>query len=272
MNKYISIKNISLFVMIAIFGIPSFSFAQLGVNLESTTNVTGNLETEIQNTLEANTGLEVESNIGVNTALEVNEGVDLNANLESNINVELKNETNIDSNTESRSNMSLELNTAGIAVLNSNQVKSDADLKVFTKNYAAKNKNVVRVDVLSENDVEVEAKTKVSVTYNHAAKLFGFISTNIKSTTTIEAKADGTTNVDVSTSWWSFLATEKTISQSELQANFENNTNIKANVSAKASAKAKAQAIEQITAEIEAHASVKATGYNSTRKNNNSNN
>ena len=56
------------------------------------------------------------------------------------------------------------------------------------------------------SSVDTSSDSEVEVTYKRPAKLFGFLSVYINEKATVKAEKDGSTEVKVRKSWWSFLA------------------------------------------------------------------
>lgn len=149
----------------------------------------------------------------------------------------------------------LEVNALGVAITSSTQVNSDADLRVFSENMTAKNSNVSKIVISSEEDEESE----VVVVYRHRGKLFGFIPVSLKSVTSVKAEANSSIEVNSGLSWWSFLVAGENYSGTELKSSIENNTTVKANMSADASAGARARVTEAVVTELRTNAMTEAS-------------
>ncbi len=89
---------------------------------------------------------------------------------------------------------------------------------------------------------DTSSDTQVEVTYKRPAKLFGFISVYVNEKATVKAEKDGSTEVKVRKSWWSFLAKSETRSEefsSAIKSRVSSDVDISAEGELSASSKAK---------------------------------
>lgn len=146
----------------------------------------------------------------------------------------------------------LEVNTAGVQVKNSNQVSSEEDLKVYSKNVILQNKNV--------SSVKTDSVEKVEVKYKHAGKFLGIFPVRVTFTTYI----DGTKENKVWTRmpWWNMFVSGTHSVSTSLDTSLKNSTTVTASAEANASAAARAKAVEAI---ISAYANLESTATVSTQ-------
>lgn len=122
------------------------------------------------------------------------------------------------------------------------------------------------VDTDTEADMEVEATSdaqsevtasndnKVTVVYKRPAKLFGFISTQIREEVSVEVGSDGSQTVEVKKSWWSIFAK----SEAKVEE-FETAIKSRLGASAQVSAGGELSASERARLEAEIDAAAVAT-------------
>lgn len=181
--------------------------------------------------------------VGVNVSSGTNTAEVMEVNNTSNVNVDT----------------SLKVNLLGVPVVSSTQVSSDADLEIFSENAVAKNDNVSKVMISSEDQ-----DYQVVVVFKHRGKLLGFIPVAIRSTTEVMAEEnEDAVEVDSHLSWWGFLVAGENYDEAELESRIKSNAMIRANVKADASASAKARAAEAVIAEVQTHASTQIALNNS---------
>jgi len=198
-----------------------------------------------------NTVLDADTSLNSSTSASsssVNTGVDVNIGA---TNSDASSTDNM--NMESDSDLSLKLNASGVAVRNSSQVNSLADLDVFSSNVTMEDEKVDEVRIDSTDN-----EAKVAVVYKHKGKLFGFIPVTIKSTTAVMAKANADTAVESHLSWWSFLVTGENYDRDAIETEIRNNAIIMENAKVDASASAKAKVAEAIISEVDSYASLSA--------------
>jgi len=196
-----------------------------------------------------NTVLDADTSLNSNTSASsssVNAGVDVNIGATGS--GEASSTDNM--NMETDSDLSLKLNASGVAVRNSSQVNSLADLDVFSSNVTKEDEKVDEVRIDSRDN-----ETKVAVVYKHKGKLFGFIPVTIKSTTAVMAKANTDTAVESHLSWWSFLVTGENYDRDAIETEIRNNAIVLENAKVDASASAKAKVAEAIISEVDSYAS-----------------
>src|SRR3989344_8631257 len=76
-------------------------------------------------------------------------------------------------------------------------VSTEEELAIFESNLKATDTNIEKVDMTSENQVEIE--------YKHKGRLFGFIPIRVKSTTKVVANSEGQVNTETRMPWWNIF-------------------------------------------------------------------
>jgi|AntAceMinimDraft_13_1070369.scaffolds.fasta_scaffold13573_2 hypothetical protein len=251
------IRKASYLFIFSIFIVPAIAVAQLELDIDSTTKIPASLSAETNTVIQNKDNEE----IFLDAVVDVNSEVLLGDDTEGNTKIESFSQIDSEEKSENSLGNSLELsiNNSGIAITSSTQVESDTDLKVFTDSIITENKDIERAEINSYINVNNQKVSDISVRYKHKAKLFGFIPVNIISQTTLRAEGNKAANVDVSTSWWSFLTTKRTVSSTELKSRIESNSQIINNASVDASTRVKAMIIENMITEIEVYTSLKSS-------------
>ncbi|MFA7216579.1 MAG: hypothetical protein WC095_01185 [Candidatus Paceibacterota bacterium] len=239
--KNLMIKGVSLLALLA------FVFAPIVSNAELDANVIGSVDL-VSKTNDNVLDVKIDTDTNVGTSVDTdNDGkvmVDTSSGSTSN---QVK--------AESDTNSALKINTLGIAITSSSQVKSDADLEIFSSNVSVEKEKVDKVEIKSDEDGE----SKVEVVYKHRGRLLGFIPITLKSTTSVEANSDSEIVVKTRMPWWSFLVGKVDYSKTDIESKIKNNETVKANAKANASAESKAKVVEAVIAEVQADVDAQAS-------------
>jgi hypothetical protein len=226
-------KNLSKIALclLAVSGLVSASIANAQIfNSALNSNLSGNI----------NSSLDLSSDVtATNTSTGSDALIELNINATNDENVEIYFED------ETNSDINFRVNSNGIRITSAAQVESEEDLEVFKSNMALKQSTVAEIETRS-------SESKVTVIHKHNGRLFGLIPVTVTSVTTVEAKADGETEVHARKSWYSFLVTNESYSSSNIETRIENNPTIQANATSNLSAQAKAVIAEAIIEEVAA--------------------
>lgn len=243
--KNLITKGISLLALSAFVFAPIISNAEVGADVIGSVDLVSKTNNVLDVEIDANTdiGTSVDTN-GVDTDNDAKVMVDTSSG---SISDQVK--------TESDTNSALKINALGIAVTSSSQVKSDADLEIFSSNVSVEKEKVDKVKIKSDEDGE----SKVEVVYKHNGKLLGFIPITLKSTTSVEANSDSEIVVKTRMPWWSFLVGKVDYSETDIESKIKNNEIVKANAKVNASAEAKAKVVEAIIAEVQADIDAQAS-------------
>lgn len=232
-------KNLIIFSLL-FFVLPFVSFAQIGV---------GN-EAELGAVVVATTGTGADIEIDVDAGVEVDAGAEAGVRSETEVESETRAE---ERRSQAQSKATIKANSLGVVVTSSAQVNSEEDLEVFANNVSVEVDDVVSVSVSSDNG------SRTVVVYNHKARLFGFIPVSVRSTTEVEAGAEGETEVRTSFPWWSFMARGAGEAKSDIETRIRNNADVRANVGVEASAFARARVAEAVIAELEFYTRAEAS-------------
>lgn len=126
------------------------------------------------------------------------------------------------------------VNTSADASVNANVGK------IIYSTTTVETKTTSNSEVSSAEDTSSD--TQVEVTYKRPAKLFGFISVYVSEKAIVKAEKDGSTDVKVRKSWWSFLAKSEDRSEefsSAIKSRVSSDVDVSAEGELSASSKAK---------------------------------
>lgn len=233
-------KNLSN-VALCLVVISGFISAPIANAQVFNTMLNSDLSSDLNTTLDlSSTSSSSTTSTGTDPIIELN----INANNDENVEIYFEDETNSDLN--------FRVNSNGVRITTAAQVESEEDLEVFKSNMTMKEAAVSEIETQS-ND------SSVTVVHKHNGRLFGLIPVTVTSITTVEAKADGETEVHARKSWYSFLVTNESYSSSEVESRIANNPTVQANASADLSAQAKAVIAETIITEVAAYSNTKVS-------------
>jgi hypothetical protein len=142
------------------------------------------------------------------------------------------------------------LSATSSARVDSNSVKTDADLVLYSDSIASANENVVSVDT--------ESKNAVAVAYSHPVRLFGLIPIHITSVTSAALASDGSAAVTTTFPWWKAFVTG--VGKTNDKVDSEIKATAAAYLTASTTAHQKALLAESIVATLNADAGVSLLG------------
>lgn len=229
------LKNGVLVSIFSVLVLPTVSFAQIQIEVLGQADMNTGAYTD--GSLEANTYSVLDMN--GNPIIQIEGGIDSKA--------ELKREDNINN---TKSGTSFRLNADGVAITTSNQVRTEADLEIFTDNMVrTKNRVVAKVDIDARNDGGAD----IELSYHHKGKFLGFIPVNVPSYNSARVKNDGALEFKTTLPWWKFMVKGVHYNKHEIESRIKNNVQIQASAQSELSAHTKAELAEMIATELDAY-------------------
>ena len=222
--KTIVHANVSLALILVLFLLPIFSYAQTDASGESAGLLNASIDLDATDTdimIEADADAQTTTNSTTS-----NDGGEVST----------------------ENNGGLKLNAAGIAVTSVAQVNSEADLQIFADNLAAEDENLKEVKAIDD-------ESQIEVTYRHSGRLLGMFPMKFNSVTRVNT-ANNTVEADTRLPWWSFMVTDKSYMEEEIESRIKDNPTIMTSAEVEANAAVKAEIIRAVVAELNAHSSI----------------